>query len=295
VKTTRRPCWCAGGTGPRLEDVRSSGRRGPNLSPAGPKVGAFSALCPGAIDASSSRRSRRSPWHGRRPHRGILRAVARAMRHWRQGGPDLARLGPSWVLQAMVAAYLFLARSWCVCAVGASSWRVMAAQVHGLLVGGARVRAGRGLTSSFFPRVSGSRRSCSGAAVYLYCFGGTISVLSWRAMVLLRRWLTCSSSSTSCLMRLLQLVSFFARVWFPTRLKALLGFADADHGDTRGCHFLLGGVLLGRTAPPLHARGNPRSALSDRLAAALQRRSLLEGVVLAVRALWLSETVASPV
>jgi hypothetical protein len=42
----------------------------------------------------------------------------------------------------------------------------------------------------------------------------------------------------------------FARVRFPTRVKALLGFADADHGDTRGCHFLLGGVLLGRTAPP---------------------------------------------
>jgi hypothetical protein len=155
-------------------------------------VEAFSALSL-ARSASSSRHP---------PGRGA------AMRHWRQGGPDLARLGPAWVLQAVVTAYLFLARSWRVCAVGASSWRVTSAQVAGLLVGGTRVRAGRGLTSSFFPRVSGSQRSCSGAAVYLYCFGGTISVLSWRAVVLLRRWLTCSSSSTSCLMRWLQLVSF---------------------------------------------------------------------------------------
>jgi hypothetical protein len=197
-------------------------------------IEAFSALSP-AWSASSSRHP---PGHGA------------AMRYWRQGGPDLAWLGPTWVLQTVVAAYLFLARSWRVCAVGASSWRVTAAQVAGLLVGGARVRAGRDLTSSFFPRVSGSQRSCSGAAVYLYCFGRTISVLSWRAVVLLRRWLTCSSSSTSCLMWWLQLVSFFARVWFPTRVKALLDFANADHGDTRGCHFLLGGVLLGRTAPP---------------------------------------------
>jgi hypothetical protein len=54
-------------------------------------------------------------------------------------------------------------------------------------------------------------------------------------------------------------------------------------------------VLLGRTAPPLHARGNPRSALSDRPAATFRRRSLLEGAALAARALWLSEMVASPV
>jgi hypothetical protein len=78
-----------------------------------------------------------------------------------------------------------------------------------------------------------------------------------------------------------------------TRVKTLLGGADADHGDTRGCHFLLGGVVLGRAAPPLCARGNPRSALSDRPAAALRRRSLLGGAVLAARASWLSEMVAS--
>jgi hypothetical protein len=68
-----------------------------------------------------------------------------------------------------------------------------------------------------------------------------------------------------------------------------------DHGDTCGCHFLLGGVFLGRTAPPLHARGNPRSALLDRPTTALQRRTLLEDTALAARALWLSEMVAPPV
>jgi hypothetical protein len=54
-------------------------------------------------------------------------------------------------------------------------------------------------------------------------------------------------------------------------------------------------VFLGRAAPPLHARGNPRSDSSDRPAAALRRRPLLEGAVLAARALWLLEMVASPV
>jgi hypothetical protein len=62
-----------------------------------------------------------------------------------------------------------------------------------------------------------------------------------------------SAVVTTCLL--------LAGVRFPARVKALLGVANADHGDTCGCHFLLGGVLLGRTAPPLQARGNPRSAL----------------------------------
>jgi hypothetical protein len=34
------------------------------------------------------------------------------------------------------------------------------------------------------------------------------------------------------------------------RVKTLLGVVDAEHGDTCGCHFFLGGVFLGRTAPP---------------------------------------------
>jgi hypothetical protein len=136
----------------------------------------------------------------------------------------------------------------------------------------------------------------SGAAVYLPRFGVTISVLSWRVVVLLRRWLTCSSSSTSCLLRWFgYCLSPFAGVRSLARVKALLGVADADHDDTCGCHFLLEGVFLGRAAPPLHARGNPRFDSSDRPAAALRRRPLLEGVVLAARALRLFEMVASPV
>jgi hypothetical protein len=52
-------------------------------------------------------------------------------------------------------------------------------------------------------------------------------------------------------------------------------------------------MFLGRTAPTLHARGNPRTALSDWPAMALWRYSLLEGAALAASALWLSEMVAS--
>jgi hypothetical protein len=167
--------------------------------------------------------------------------------------------------------------------------------VAGLLVGGARVRASRGLTLFVFPRVGGSRSSCFGTAVYLPYFGRTISVHSWRAVVLLWRWLTCSSLSTSCLLLwcLTTACLCFVGVRFPARVKALLGVAGADHDDTYGCHFLLGGVFLGRTAPTLHARGNPRTALSDRPAMALWRCSLLEGAAFAASALWLSEMVAS--
>jgi hypothetical protein len=75
-------------------------------------------------------------------------------------------------------------------------------------------------------------------------------------------------------------------------VKILLGVAVADNDDTCGCHILFGGVFLGRTVPPLSARGNPRSALSDRPWAALWRRPLLEGAALAVRVLRLLEMVA---
>jgi hypothetical protein len=80
----------------------------------------------------------------------------------------------------------------------------------------------------------------------------------------------------------------------PSPVKTLLNGVDADHGDTCGCHSLLGGMFLGRVTPPLCARGNPRFALSDWLAAVLRRRPLLGGAVLAARALWLSETMALP-
>jgi hypothetical protein len=76
-------------------------------------------------------------------------------------------------------------------------------------------------------------------------------------------WSTCSSSSTSYLLRLLNACLArlrFAGVRCSARVKTLLGFAVADHGDTCGCHFLPGGVILGRDAPPLCARGNPRSS-----------------------------------
>jgi hypothetical protein len=211
----------------------------------------------GAYALSRSRRpparSRRPPGHDTAAHGPI----------W----PDWARLGSCWPRS-------WRACSWCSWRGWGSFWRVTAAWVAGLLVGGARVHAGHVLTLSVFRRVGGSRRSCFGAMVYLPCFGGTISVLSWRVVVLLRRWLTCSSPSISCLLRwcLVTACLCFARVRFPARVKALLGDAGADHGDTCGCHFLLGGVFLGRAAPPLHTRGNPRSALSDRPAATLRRR-----------------------
>jgi hypothetical protein len=38
------------------------------------------------------------------------------------------------------------------------------------------------------------------------------------------------------------------------RVKVLLGASDADHGDACGCHFLLGGVFMDLTIPPLDAR-----------------------------------------
>jgi hypothetical protein len=53
--------------------------------------------------------------------------------------------------------------------------------------------------------------------------------------------------------------------------------------------------IIGLNHPSSSCQGNPRSALSDRQEVALQCRPLLEGNVLAVRALWISEMVALPV
>jgi hypothetical protein len=42
----------------------------------------------------------------------------------------------------------------------------------------------------------------------------------------------------------------------PAWVKTLLGVADADHGDTCGCHSLFGGMFLGRSRPsPLFVPG----------------------------------------
>jgi hypothetical protein len=105
--------------------------------------------------------------------------------------------------------------------------------------------------------------------------------------------------STSCLLRFwMHAVAplRFAGVRSPARVKTLLDVADADHGDTYGCHSLLGGVLLGQIVSPLCARGNPRSALSDRPAAAFFGIvPFLKAMCLAERVLWLSELVASSV
>jgi hypothetical protein len=51
--------------------------------------------------------------------------------------------------------------------------------------------------------------------------------------------------------------------------------------------------LGSRRSSPL-CQGKPYVGLSDRPTAALRRRTLLEGAVLAARAMWLSEMVASP-
>jgi hypothetical protein len=132
-----------------------------------------------------------------------------------------------------------------------------------------------------------------GAAVYLPCFrhdhlghflacGGTPAAVVDMLLLL---------DKPSAVVRLLIVSS--SPGCGPARVKTLLGVADMDHGDTCGCHVLLGGVFLGRSAPPLHARGNSRFDLLDRLAVALRRCSLLEGAVLVARALWLLEMVAS--
>jgi hypothetical protein len=74
----------------------------------------------------------------------------------------------------------------------------------------------------------------------------------------------------------------FAGVRSPARVKTLLGVADADHGDTCGCHSLLGGVFLGQRRPsPLFVPGETLGPLLDQPAVALRRRPLLEGAVLA--------------
>jgi hypothetical protein len=136
--------------------------------------------------------------------------------------------------------------------------------------------------------------SCSRTTVYLRCFGLTISVPSWRTVLRYScgggwrapprpqaafcggvRWLHATSHVR------------FAGVWSPARVKTLLDVADADHGDNSGCHSLLGGVFFGRTISSLCSRGYPRYALSNRPAATLQRRLLLENVVLVARDLWL--------
>jgi hypothetical protein len=94
------------------------------------------------------------------------------------------------------------------------------------------------------------------------CFGETISVSSWCAgqstvvvdvLLLVDKLLAAVAVCVIARLR-------FVRVRCSARVKTLLGSAIADHGDTCGWHFLLGGVFLGRAAPPPCARGNPRSA-----------------------------------
>jgi hypothetical protein len=159
------------------------------------------------------------------------------------------------------------------------------------------VRAGLLPTPLYYRlvRVIGGHCPCSDTAGFLPRSAVTISVSFWRAGY---RFLACwvprgggrhapprLQAALYCGCWLLAAACLcFAGVRSSTRVKTLLASADADHGDTRGCHFLLGGVALGRAAPPLCARGNPRSALSDRPAAALRCRSLLGGAVLAARA-----------
>jgi hypothetical protein len=46
-------------------------------------------------------------------------------------------------------------------------------------------------------------------------------------------------------------------------VKTLLSASDADHSDACGYHLLLVGVVMVVTVPPLDAKGNLRSALSD--------------------------------
>jgi hypothetical protein len=200
----------------------------------------------------------------------------------RAAGPDLGPLGPiggprAWRLQAW--------RPWHSAAMQVASSLLSAVPSRGSPSASSSSEPGGDRRSSPKPRcacpaLAGPSRSLLGAL-------GTPAVV---VDVLL--------PSTSCLLRFSMHASAHLRsagVRSSARVKTLLGVADADHGDTCGCHFLLGGVFLGQTVPPLCARGNPRSALSDRPAAAFRRRPLLEGAVLAKRVLCLSELVASPV
>jgi hypothetical protein len=262
VKTARRRRWRAGGDGPRRR--RRSvllQRRRPDLGPSGPDLGPKGrGRCarPGALPGVPGARLRPGV-----PRPGVSRRLG-----WPGTAP--AARGFSW------------------------SWRVSAAGVAWPLFPTARGSLPR-LDSFVFPGVGGAGDLAPGAAVYLPCFrhdhlghflacGGTPAAVVVDMLLLLDK--------PSAVVRLL-LVSSLPGCG-PAQVKTLLGVADVDHSDTCGCHVLLGGVFLGRAAPPLHARGNPRSDLSDRLAAALRWRFLLEGAVLAARAVWLLEMVASP-
>jgi hypothetical protein len=167
----RRPCG-EDDEAAATQDVRRFGRRGPDLSPTRPDLGPLDGCCPLSMLLGAL------PWHGWRPRRGVLRAAAR-----RCGSSGaLARLGPVWAPLAAVVAHLLcgrgallLARSWVTARLRLALSRRPPSAVEA--PPGASRRSGRGLTSLVFPRVGGSRRSCSGATVYLPCFGRTISVL----------------------------------------------------------------------------------------------------------------------
>jgi hypothetical protein len=137
------------------------------------------AVCP-------RRRPRRRLRVARRRRRQLGRPVVVA---WRAGDAALCRwrgpdLGPTWVSRA---------------AAGASSFRRPGR------AGGVRASARRPgdlLPLLFFPRVFGGRSFCSDTA-------GSLPALARPSRSLLgalgspRWWLTCSSSSTSCLLQLL--------------------------------------------------------------------------------------------
>jgi hypothetical protein len=204
---------------------------------------------------------------------------------WRQRcGPDLGLMGLIWVLWAKAMASLAVpSAAWrCGClapAIGDTRACGPAPLICLWVSGGQSFLAP--VPQCTCPDLVGPSRSLLG--VLGYSCGG---------------FQACSSSSTSCLLRwrsrcMLLPVSVFVGVRSPAPVKTMLSVADADHGDTCGCHSLLGGLFLGRATPsPLCARENPGSIFLDRRVATLRRRPLLEGAVLAAGVSWLSKMVA---
>lgn len=133
-----------------------------------------------------------------------------------------------------------------------------------LLAGGAHARAGRMGLGGPLGRLCCLPRwwwwpefPALVLATYLLGFHLTISVSVCRARVPLRWWPTCSSigdelppAVTLQVDNMLVLVPVSpGAVFDPGENPARL--ARCGHGDTCGCHFLLGGVFLGLIVPPL--------------------------------------------
>jgi hypothetical protein len=214
-------------------------RATPVKGAAGPSASRLSCAGPGA--GPSHRRpgaTLRGRWRdgGRRSGGPVV--LGRGAGAPAGGGAGLiwARLGPIWVSRATGPSPLLRRRGFVLVA-----WRLVGRPNHarpspsslGYVVAGVLASAPRCTLPAWHDYLSPSLPCCGSPAVV--------------ADVLLL--VDKLPASVACWLLAIARLSF-AGGRSHARVKTLLGIVDAEHGDTCGCHFLLGGVFLGRTAPP---------------------------------------------